>query len=135
MKRARQSAGVCVNLERVSSGCSGRNGMLRAGRAARCPAVDHPTSAPGKKDDVMPQRDARIAVGERNSGMSKIGRTTRWTAVGGLVLSGLVAGVFHNAAASAPRVAHGKSEQSTIVVPSSPPASTSSPSQVTSGGS
>jgi hypothetical protein len=70
----------------------------------------------------MPQRDLRVAVGERNSGMSKIGRTTWRAGAVGLVFSGLLAGVLHNTVTGP---AH----------PSHAPGSSSGPGQVISGGS
>lgn len=48
----------------------------------------------------MPQRSVRAAAAERNSGMSKIGRTT-WLAGGvGLVFSALLTGMLHNTSAA-----------------------------------
>jgi hypothetical protein len=70
----------------------------------------------------MPKRDVRVAVGERNTGMSKISRTTWRAGAVGLVFSGLLAGVLHNTATGPARPAHS-------------PGSTSGSAQVTSGGS
>jgi hypothetical protein len=70
----------------------------------------------------MPQRDLRVAVGERNSGMSKISRTTWRAGAIGLVFSGLIAGVLHNTVAGPARPAHA-------------PRSTSGSVQAISGGS
>jgi hypothetical protein len=90
----------------------------------------------------MPQRDVRAAVGERVTGMRKISRTTWRAGAVGLVLSGLIAGVFHNAASAAAQ--HGQSGrgavsshagQGGILIPAKPPASSSGSSQVTSGSS
>jgi hypothetical protein len=106
--------------------------MLEAGRAARGPAV---AVQEGK---AMPQRDLRVAVGERNTGMSKIGRTTWRAGAVGLVLSGLLAGVLHNTvirSAHSSRSAGSTSGQSQVTGPASPPGSSSGSSQVISGGS
>jgi hypothetical protein len=90
----------------------------------------------------MPHRDVRAAIGERVTGMRKISRTTWRAGAVGLVFSGLIAGVFHNAADAA--AGHGQAGHGAvsshagnggILIPAKPPAATSGSSQVTSGSS
>jgi hypothetical protein len=44
------------------------------------------------------RHDVQVAVDERDTGVRKIGRTTWRAGAVGLVMSGLLVGVFHNAA-------------------------------------
>lgn len=102
----------------------------------------------------MPHRDVRAAVGERVTGMRKISRTTWRAGAVGLVFSGLIAGVFHNAASSAAdhgqsgragvsshtgpgsnSTGNGQSGQGGITIPAQPPGPSSGSGQVTSGSS
>jgi hypothetical protein len=96
----------------------------------------------------------RVAVGEREAGFRKISRTTWRAGAVGLVLSGLIAGVFHSTAdvtsdsgrsGSGAATGHagrgaagtggGQSGGSSIVIPAQPPAPASGSGQVTSGAS
>ncbi len=99
----------------------------------------------------MGRHDVQVAVDERDTGVRKISRTTWRAGAVGLVMSGLLVGVFHNAASEATdhgsgavsghttrgagNTGSGQSGGGTIVIPNQPPAPASGSGQVTSGAS
>jgi hypothetical protein len=88
---------------------------------------------------VPPVGTVTAAVGERNTGVRKIGRLTWQAGAVGLVFSGLLAGVLHNATVSATHPPASTGTQSGqgggTLIPAQPPASSTGSGQVTSGAS
>jgi hypothetical protein len=105
--------------------------------------VEHRSAAPR----VVPPSLGPLttAVGERNTGIRKIGRVTWQAGAVGLVFSGLLAGVLHNTSVSETRRSGPASTQSGstgtqsgqggVLIPAQPPAPASGSGQVTSGAS